>query len=273
MRIRAAALVSSGFAPFAVGLLAVTVASALAVGGLSVSGDKAHASAHGRPGTGPAKPAATTQPRKPPPRAWTTGAENLEVGDAVLHGAIDPRGIPTTYHFQYGLTQSYGAIATGIRGTYDGHERLAVEATVFELRPGATYHFRVVAVSKSGKAYGADRTFTSMKSRPKPGTVIACYHEGADRYTARIHPRRCVFRGVGKRAVAIPIRGMKWGHWGVHAPRAAYGVDMRDGERVRVVASRPVTCDDGSTWYSRVGGVFLRRVRGFAFRLPTCDRQ
>jgi hypothetical protein len=209
--------------------------------------------------------------KPPPPKAWTIGAENLEIGDAILKGAINPRGAPTVYHFEYGLTRSYGRSVTITGRTYGGNKRYAVEVTVFELRPGATYHFRVVAVSRGGKAYGADKTFTSMKSRPKPGTVIACYHGRAHRYTARVHPGRCTLRAYrGKQAVGIPIRGMRWGHWGVFAPRAAYGVDMRDGERVRVVASRPVTCGDGSTWYSRVGGVFLKHVRGFQFRLPTC---
>lgn len=214
---------------------------------------------------------AGASPKPPPPKAWTIGAENLEIGDADLNGAISPRGVPTAYHFQYGLTKSYGRVATGTRGTYGGNKRYAVEATVFDLRPGATYHFRVIAASRGGKTYGADKTFTSMKPRPKPGAVIACYHEKARRYTALVHPGRCVLRGYrGKQTLGIPIKGMKWGHWGVFAARAAFGVDMRDGERVRVVASRPITCDDGSTWYSMVGGVFLRHVRGFQFRLPTC---
>jgi hypothetical protein len=220
---------------------------------LLASGDQAIAASQGAP---------------PPPKAWTIGAEPLEVGDADLSGAINPRGVPTAYHFQYGLTESYGRIATGISGTYGGNKRYAVGATVFELRPGLTYHFRVVAVSRAGRAYGVDKTFTSKKSRPKPRTVIACYHEKVRRYTALVHPGRCILRGV--RGAEIPIKGMRWGHWGVFAPRAAFGVDMRDGERVRVVASRPVTCDDGSTWYSKVGGVFLKHVRGFQFSLPTC---
>jgi hypothetical protein len=210
-------------------------------------------------------------PEPPPPKAWTIGAENLEIGDAELNGAINPRGVPTAYHFQYGLTKSYGRIAKGA-GTYGGNKRYAVGATIFDLRPGATYHFQVVAVSRGGKTYGADKTFTTIKSRPKPGTVIACYHEKVGRYTALVHPGRCVLRGYrGKQTAGIPIKGMKWGHWGVFAPRAAFGVDMRNGERVQVVASRPITCDDGSTWYSMVGGVFLGHVRGFQFRLPTCD--
>lgn len=58
---------------------------------------------------GPPRLALTTRTsaamaRKPPaPKAWTIGAENLEIGDADLNGAINPRGVPTVYHFQYGL--------------------------------------------------------------------------------------------------------------------------------------------------------------------------
>jgi hypothetical protein len=216
---------------------------------------------------------ATASPKPPAPKAWTTRASLQEIGAAWLNGAINPRGVPTAYHFEYGLTDSYGR-TTSSMGTYDGNKRYPAEAPVYELRPGVTYHFRVVAVSRGGTAFGADRIFISKKSRPKLGAVIACYHEKAHRYTARVHPGRCTFRAYrGKQTVAIPIRGMRWGHWGVFATRAAFGVDMRDGERVRVVASRPVRCDDGSTWYSMVGGVFLKHVRGFQFHLPTCVEQ
>ena len=210
---------------------------------------------------------ATASSKPPAPKAWTTRASLQEVGAAWLNGAINPRGVPTSYYFEYGLTESYGLMTSRL-GTYGEDKRYPAEAPVYELRPGVTYHFRVVAVSRGGTIYGADKTFTSVKSRPKLGTVIACYHERAQRYTARVHPGRCVLRG--RQGAEIPIKGMRWGHWGVFAPRAAYGVDMRDGERVRVVASRPVACGDGSTWYSKVGGVFLKHVRGFQFRLPTC---
>lgn len=206
-----------------------------------------------------------------PPQVWTTAAEPIEIGDAELEGAVNPRGAPTRYHFQYGRTKSYG-LATNVSEIPGGNERRKVRATIFELRPGGlVYHFRLVASNPEGTTYGADKTFRSIKSRPKPRALIACYLDRARRYTALRHPRRCTLRGYQrKQLVTIQIKGMRWGHWGVHAPRAAYGVNLRNGERVRVVAFRRITCPDGSAWYSRVNGLFYSQLRTFELRLPTC---
>ncbi len=109
----------------------------------------------------------------------------------------------------------------------------------------------------------------------KSATVIACFHKKISRFTAQAHPGRCEiagYRGKEKEFVGIPISGMKWGHWGAKATRAAFGVDVRNGTRVRVIAYRPISCDEGRTWYSRVVIVNLRDGNFFVLRhLPTCD--
>lgn len=106
----------------------------------------------------------------------------------------------------------------------------------------------------------------------KSGTVIACFHEGISRFTPQAHPSRCTFREYrGKNVVEIPIRGMSWDHWGANPARAAYGVDKRDGTRVRIVAHRPITCNEGRIWYSRVVVLSLVDGNAFVLRLPTCD--
>lgn len=106
----------------------------------------------------------------------------------------------------------------------------------------------------------------------KSEAVIACYHEKIDRFTRQVHPGQCNIWGYrGKQFVGIPVRGMKWGHWGANPTRAAYGVDMRDGTRVRVIAYRPISCGGGRAWYSRVVVVSLVDGNGFELRLPTCD--
>ncbi|HEX4463087.1 MAG TPA: hypothetical protein VH042_00415 [Solirubrobacterales bacterium] len=64
---------------------------------------------------------------------------------------------------------------------------------------------------------------------------------------------------------------MQWGHWGANPTWAAFGVDTRDGTRVRVIAYRPIACDEGRTWYSRVVVVFPGNGSFFELRLPTCD--
>lgn len=64
---------------------------------------------------------------------------------------------------------------------------------------------------------------------------------------------------------------MKWGHWGANPTRAAFGVDMRGGTAVRIIAHRPVTCDDGVAWYSVVHVVFPGDGEWFRMRLSACE--
>lgn len=118
-----------------------------------------------------------------------------------------------------------------------------------------------------------DAAFSSANSRTaKSATVMACFHEEASRFTARAHPSRCdIWGNRGKQFVGVSIRGMKWGHWGANPTRAADGVDMRNKSRVRVVAYRPVACDEGRAWYSRVVIVFPAAGKFIGLRLPTCD--
>lgn len=217
------------------------------------------------------RPATARAGRPPAPEVWTTGAENLEIGDADLKGAVNPHGIPTTVHFQYGPTTSYG-FATNRSNTFEGNRRRMISAIVFELRPGMTYHYRLVADSEGRKTYGADMTFTSMKWRPKRRAMIACFHEETGRFTGQAQPSRCTLKGHrGSEVVKVPITGMKWGHWGSKVTRAAYGVDTLNGGRVRIIAFRRVTCDDGRTWYSMAIVGRLRNGTFFGLGLPACN--
>lgn len=128
-----------------------------------------------------------------------------------------------------------------------------------------------VAVSVALVLSGPSSSLANTRTA-KPGTVIACFHEEISRFTAQAHPGRCNIWGyLGKRFVGVPVKGMRWGHWGANPTRAAFGVDMRDGTRVRIIAYRPIPCDEGRTWYSRVVVVFPGDGDGFELRLPTCD--
>jgi hypothetical protein len=223
-------------------------------------------------------PAETVDPAEtgklPPPEATTTGAESLEATDEELNGVINPRGVPAVYQFQLGATNSYGRIITGERGTFNGHKPYKVGAVAFELRPGITYHYRIVAISEGGKTYGADKTFTTFYKAATPRSVIACFHKKIRRFTAEPRPEHCDiagYRGRKKEFVANPIKGMKWGHWGFNPARAAFGVDVRNGTHVRVIAYRPITCDNGRTWYSEVVIVNPGNGNFFGLRLPTCN--
>jgi hypothetical protein len=97
-----------------------------------------------------------------PPRASTGNARQVSYGSAVLTGAVNPRGADTSYYFQYGPTKAYGGQTT-IADAGAGTHTLAVTIAVAGLQPLTVYHFRLVAVSAAGVAFGADRTLLTTK--------------------------------------------------------------------------------------------------------------
>lgn len=96
----------------------------------------------------------------PPPKARTTEAYGVDGASAVLAGVINPRGQPTVYWFQWGLTKSYGNISPEwSEEAWYGNEPREVEEALLDLRRNTTYHYRIVARNRSGKTFGGDRTF------------------------------------------------------------------------------------------------------------------
>ena len=108
-----------------------------------------------------------------PPVAVTGSATAITRTGATLNATVNPSGSATTYHFQYGTTSRYGAVAPvpdGSAGSDNAAhpERVAITG----LSPNTTYHFRIVATSAGGTADGADRTFRTAKA-PAPPAVAA----------------------------------------------------------------------------------------------------
>jgi DNA-binding beta-propeller fold protein YncE len=101
-----------------------------------------------------------------PPVAPVVDRElTAEVGasEAKLGALVNPGGIQTSYRFEYGATGAYGSSTPFPEGSVgEGLESHAVWASASGLAPGATYHYRVVATSELGTAYGLDQTFTTL---------------------------------------------------------------------------------------------------------------
>ena len=93
--------------------------------------------------------------------------EAIEVGEsaATLTGTVNPQGIPASYWFEYGPTTAYGSQTPAATA---GSSALTqnVSAALSGLAPGTTYHYRIVATNASGRAEGADRTFTTAPRPP-----------------------------------------------------------------------------------------------------------
>jgi len=101
----------------------------------------------------------TTLAATGPPVVITNPATNVATSSATLNGAVDPHGLATSVHFQYGTTTSYGLITPN--QSKNGSTYQNVTGNISALRASTTYHFRIVATNSTGTRYGADKTFTT----------------------------------------------------------------------------------------------------------------
>ena len=99
----------------------------------------------------------TTLSATGPPVAITNPATNVASSSATLNGSVDPHGLTTTVHFQYGTTTSYGHTTANQTKTGNAYQNVA--ANISGLSAGTTYHFRIVAINTAGTRYGGDRIF------------------------------------------------------------------------------------------------------------------
>ena len=98
----------------------------------------------------------------------TNAATNFTSSSATLNGTVNPNGLTTTVHFEYGTTTNYGS--TTASSSHTGNTTQNVSANVTGLHPNTTYHFRLVGTNNSGTSYGNDRTFIFLSP---PGPPIA----------------------------------------------------------------------------------------------------
>jgi hypothetical protein len=108
-------------------------------------------------GTVPNASAAFLPPGRPVVR--TNPAAFIADFSATLNGSLNPRGLPTTFHFEYGTTTNYGY--TTAPRTRTRKRARPVSANIGGLTPYTTYHFRLVASNRSGTRYGSDMTFST----------------------------------------------------------------------------------------------------------------
>jgi hypothetical protein len=93
----------------------------------------------------------------------------LTASSATLGAQINPGGAETTYHFQYGTTESYGQStpsSPSIGSDDSGHP---AAAHIQGLQPSTVYHYRVLATNVLGTVEGPDQTFTTQG----PGGTLA----------------------------------------------------------------------------------------------------
>lgn len=107
----------------------------------------------------------------PAPTTTTSPAVNVTRYQATLVGVINPNNQTTAYHFDFGLTTSYG-FQSASKTIPAGNTPVAVGIQLPGLQPGQVYHYRLVADhGSSSVTYGADMTFQTPPW-PRPHTRL-----------------------------------------------------------------------------------------------------
>ena len=110
-----------------------------------------------------------------PPDATTQQAQDITPNHAELSATLNAHHAPTTYFFEYGPTTGY---RTSVPAGQDGDggsspNTIALTQSLYNLAPGTTYHYRVVAHNIAGVVQGQDQTFATTlplaASTPRPG--------------------------------------------------------------------------------------------------------
>jgi len=110
-----------------------------------------------------------------PPSAATGPVDfaTLSLFSARVTGTVNPRGLTTTWWFEYGRTRGYGlrTVAASMAGSAD--VRVGIHLT--GLSPGVRWHYRVVAQSAAGTSLGADASFATPPRPLDPsGRPVRC---------------------------------------------------------------------------------------------------
>ncbi len=116
------------------------------------------------------------------PTVTTTGAVAIDPTSETLNGTINPEGVSSTHHFEYGLDTSYGS-QTAESDPVTASTDLPATGTATGLLPHTTYHFRIVGTNASGSITGDDQTFITDPAPPtldgSPGFASAITTTGA----------------------------------------------------------------------------------------------
>ena len=121
--------------------------------------------------------AVIASPTSKPSVQGSSGASSNSTA-AGFAGDVNPGGLPTTAHFEYGLDARYSSagrsgptydLSTPSQSVGSDFSSHPVSASVSGLVPNALYHVRLVASNSAGTTLGPDLTFTTpMAPAPAP---------------------------------------------------------------------------------------------------------
>ena len=127
------------------------------------------------------------------PIVTTEHPTGVSENSVTLTGSVDPaeRGNITECHFEYGFTKSYGHILPCVPNPEEGEfsKLTDVAATIPNLSPGTTDHYRVVATNSAGATSdGVDETFITTQPPAVEGMTATNLTANSADLVAQINP-------------------------------------------------------------------------------------
>lgn len=98
--------------------------------------------------------------------AVTTEASDITATEAVLNGVADADNSDMSVYFEYGTDTGYGYTVDAEPNMVTGTAAEGVSASISELVPNTTYHYRVVGQNDEDIYYGEDKTFKTLTALP-----------------------------------------------------------------------------------------------------------
>jgi PKD repeat protein len=122
------------------------------------------------------------------PIAVTERVTVVDSAKAVLHGSVEPGGLPTTYRFEYGETTDYGtSVPIAGESVGSGSEYVEASQAIEGLQAHTPYHYRIVATNSAGTFPGVDRSFGTTPPQVTTGAAEEVHASGATLH-ASINP-------------------------------------------------------------------------------------
>jgi len=115
----------------------------------------------------------------------TDPATRVTLEGATLNGSLDPNGLATEYHFEYGIDTNYGQSTSPDQIAASASAGPVIGIPITGLTPHHTYHYRIVATNSVGTTIGKDQTFTT----PSTPIVEAAFSSEVAASSAVIHAR------------------------------------------------------------------------------------
>ena len=109
-----------------------------------------------------------------PPRIQGVSFSHVTATSADLEARVNPEGLSTTYHFEYGTTPDYGSASPEgeITGTLkELSASFPLKLHIENLREGFTYHFRFLATNPIGSVTSEDNSFEFLPPSCPNATV------------------------------------------------------------------------------------------------------